>query len=124
MKESTNDEKIGVSVICNTYNHEKYIAKTLNSILEQRTEFVIEVLVHDDASTDKTADIIRDFQYRFPDIIKPVYQKKNQYSMGVDIIQRYQFPRVKGKYFVREMIIGMIHINCKNNMMNWNYTLT
>lgn len=99
MKESTNDEKIGVSVICNTYNHEKYIAKTLNSILEQRTEFVIEVLVHDDASTDKTADIIRDFQYRFPDIIKPVYQKKNQYSMGVDIIQRYQFPRVKGKYF-------------------------
>ena len=104
MKESTNDEKIGVSVICNTYNHEKYIAKTLNSILEQRTEFVIEVLVHDDASTDKTADIIRDFQYRFPDIIQEL--KEN-------IL-----------HFVREMIIGMIHINCKNNMMNWNYTLT
>lgn len=90
--------EIGVSVICNTYNHEKYIGKTLSSILEQKTTFAIEILVHDDASTDKTADIIRGFEHKFPNVIKPIYQRINQYSKKVDIMQKYQYPRVCGKY--------------------------
>lgn len=91
-------EEIGVSVICNAYNHEKYVDKTLSSILEQKTEFGIELLVHDDASTDKTGDIIHSYERKFPDIVKPIYQKKNQYSQNIDIMQMYQYPRVHGKY--------------------------
>ena len=53
------ENKIAVSVICNAYNHEKYIADALESFVMQKTSFAFEVLVHDDASTDGTADIER-----------------------------------------------------------------
>ena len=56
------NDNIEVSVICNAYNHEKYIAQTLESFVMQRTNFNFEVLVHDDASTDGTADIIREYE--------------------------------------------------------------
>lgn len=49
-----------VSISCITYNHEPYIAQTLDGFLMQKTDFPFEVLIHDDASTDKTADIIRE----------------------------------------------------------------
>lgn len=51
----------GVSVIVLTYNHERYIAKALNSIMCQKTKFPFEILVGDDASSDKTSDILRDY---------------------------------------------------------------
>ena len=65
-----------VSICVITYNHEKYIADCLNSIIKQRTNFPIEVLVSDDASTDKTPSIIQSFadQYSF---IKPILRTKN-----------------------------------------------
>ena len=88
--------QIKVSVICNAYNHEKYIRKCLESLVMQRTTFDYEILVHDDASTDKTADIIREFEAKYPDLIKPIYQTENQYSKGG--ISQFQYPRVKGKY--------------------------
>lgn len=91
-------KEILVSVICNAYNHENYIRDALESFLMQKTTFAFEVLVHDDASTDKTAEIIREYEKKHPDIIKPIYQTENQYSKQVPISLRYQFPRVKGKY--------------------------
>lgn len=89
---------IMVSIICNAYNHEKYIRDALDSFLMQKTDFAFEVLVHDDASTDKTADIIRQYEQKYPDIIKPIYQTENQYSKDVDITGCYQYPRARGKY--------------------------
>ena len=59
-----------VSVRCMTYNHEPYIVHALDSFLMQETTFPIEIVVHDDASTDKTADIIREYETRFPKIKK------------------------------------------------------
>ena len=53
-----------VSILCTAYNHEEYIAQTLDSFLSQKTDFSFEILVSDDASTDKTADIIRDYAAR------------------------------------------------------------
>ncbi len=91
-------EDIKVSIICNAYNHEEYIRDTLDSFLMQKTNFKFEVLIHDDASTDKTADIIREYEAKYPDIIKPVYQTENQYSKGVRIADLYQKPRIKGDY--------------------------
>lgn len=87
-----------VSVCCLAYNHEPFIRQCLEGFIMQKTNFKFEVLIHDDASTDNTADIIREYEERFPEIIKPVYQTKNQYSKGIDITQTIQYPRAKGKY--------------------------
>lgn len=95
MKDNMN---IQVSIICNTYNHEKYIKKALDGFVMQKTNFIYEVLIHDDASTDNTANIIREYEEAYPDIIKPIYQTENQYSKGVNITDVYHLPRLKGKY--------------------------
>ncbi len=87
-----------VSVDVITYNHKNYIRKCLDGILMQKTNFKFEVLIHDDASTDGTADIIREYQEKYPDIIKPIYQTENQFSKGISISKTYQFPRIKSKY--------------------------
>lgn len=92
-------DEIKVSVSCLTYNHEKYIRKCLDGFVNQKTNFKFEVLIHDDASTDGTADIIREYEKKYPDIIKPIYQTENQYSKDVNIIEVYQYPRIKGKYY-------------------------
>lgn len=90
---------IMVSVSCIAYNHEKYIVQCLEGLLMQKTNFKFEILVHDDASTDRTADIIREYEKKYPDIIKPIYQTENQYSKGIPITSTYQYFRAKGKYF-------------------------
>ena len=87
-----------VSICCLTYNHAPYIRDAIEGFLMQKTNFPVEILIHDDASTDGTADIIREYEAQYPDIIKPIYQTENQYSKGIKISQVYQFPRAKGKY--------------------------
>ena len=47
-------DKTLVTIICNTFNQERYIRKTLEGLLMQKTNFLYEVIVHDDASTDRT----------------------------------------------------------------------
>ena len=86
------------SICCITYNHEPYIRQCIDGLLMQKTTFPFEILIHDDASTDNTANIIREYEAKYPDIIKPIYQTENQYSKGIKISITYNFPRVKGKY--------------------------
>ena len=92
------DAKPLVSIYCLTYNHEKYIRDCLDGFIMQKTDFPFEVIVHDDASTDHTADIVREYQEKYPDIIKPVFQIENQYQAHIPLIQKYIFPKVSGKY--------------------------
>ena len=87
-----------ISICCLTYNHESYIRETIEGFLMQKTKFPIEVLIHDDESTDKTADIIREYENKYPDIIKPIYQFDNKYSKGISVSVTYNFPRARGKY--------------------------
>lgn len=87
-----------VSIYCTVYNHEKYIAEAIEGFVMQKTDFKYEVLIHDDASTDQSAEIIRSYEQRYPDIIKPIYQNINQHSKGVRICQAFNYPRAKGKY--------------------------
>lgn len=87
-----------VSILCTAYNHEKYIRQTLESFLMQKTNFKYEVLIHDDASTDNTAVIIKEYEEKYPNIIKSIYQKENQYSKGISIISTYLYPEARGKY--------------------------
>ena len=87
-----------VNVMCLTYNHEKYIEDALQGFLIQKTDFPFEVLIHEDASTDKTAEIIRKYEKLYPNIIKPVYQTENQWTKDKEVIRKAQYDRVKGKY--------------------------
>ena len=87
-----------VTVVSLAYNHEPYIRQCLEGFVMQKTNFAFEVLIHDDASTDGTADIIREYELKYPDIIKPIYQKENQYSKGVFIEKTFLYPNAKGKY--------------------------
>jgi glycosyltransferase involved in cell wall biosynthesis len=87
-----------VSINCITYNHELFIRDALEGFLMQKTDFEFEILIHDDASTDNTANIIREYEAKYPDLIKPIYQTENQYSKGNNPNRVYQFPRAKGKY--------------------------
>ena len=48
-----------VTIVCITYNHEKYIEDAINGFLIQETDFEFEIIIHDDASIDNTANIIR-----------------------------------------------------------------
>lgn len=93
-----NCNEILVSVCCMTYNHVSFIRQCLDGFMMQKCSFNFEVLIHDDASTDGTQDIIREYVTRYPDIIKPIYQKENQYSKGIDPNVKYNFSRAKGKY--------------------------
>lgn len=90
-------ERILVSIHCTTYNHEDYIADAIESFLMQQTNFKYELLIHDDASTDRTAEIIKEYEQKYPDLIKPIYQVENQLSKGVSVTH-LNFKRAKGKY--------------------------
>lgn len=88
-----------VSICCITYNQEGYIKDALDGFLKQKTSFPYEVLIHDDASTDRTGQIIREYADRYPDIIKPILQTENQYSKGLtNISGTFNFPRASGRY--------------------------
>ena len=92
------DDKPLVSIACATYNHENYITEAIESFLMQETDFPFEVFVHDDCSTDNTATVIREYGKKYPNIIKSIYQKENQYSKGVRVTGKFIFPRAQGKY--------------------------
>ncbi|PKF61722.1 glycosyl transferase [Psychromonas sp. psych-6C06] len=89
-------EKIVVSVICATYNHELYIEDAITGFLMQKTDFSFEVIIHDDASTDQTTNIIKRYQKLYPNIIKPIYQTENKYSKGNFKPGLYMAKRAKG----------------------------
>ena len=54
-----NQIKLTVLLIC--YNHEKYIEQAINSVLNQKTSFRFKIVIHDDASTDKSKEIIKKY---------------------------------------------------------------
>lgn len=91
------DENVEVSIICNTFNQEDYIVDAIDSFIKQRTNFKFEILIHDDASNDDTVKIIKEYETKHPDLIKPIYEKENQYSQGISIMD-IQINRARGKY--------------------------
>lgn len=86
-----------VSIICTVYNHEKYLRQTLEGFVTQETSFEYELLIHDDASTDNSAAIIKEYERKYPHIVKPIYQTVNQYSQGRRI-SKLLISQAQGKY--------------------------
>ena len=91
-------EEIKVSIFCLTYNQEKYICQCLNNLVNQKTNFDYEILVHNDASTDSTSEILKGYEEKYPNKIKLINQTENQYSRNVRIIGKFLLPIAKGKY--------------------------
>lgn len=86
-----------VSICCITYNHEHFIADALEGFLAQQTPFPVEILVHDDASTDRTAAMVLEYERRHPDTIRAICQTENQYSKGTRT-SHFNFERARGQY--------------------------
>ena len=76
-----------VTVRCTVYNHEPYVRDALEGFLLQETTFPFEVIVHDDASTDNSASIVKEYAEKYPHILKPIYQTENQFSKGKDRVK-------------------------------------
>ena len=90
-------EKIKLSIVCITYNHERFIRDCLEGFVMQKTNFPFEILINDDASTDKTADIIREYEAKYPHLFRCVYQTENQWGKK-NVLTDILFPMVQGKY--------------------------
>lgn len=89
---------IMVSIRCTVYNHEPYLRQCLEGFVMQKTNFRFEAIIHDDASTDGSAAIIREFEERYPDIIKPIYETENQWSKHDGSLARIMNENTHGKY--------------------------
>lgn len=89
-----------VTIGCLAYNQKDYIRQTLDSFVNQKTNFPFEVIINDDCSTDGTTEIIKEYEQKYPDIIKPIYQKENLYSQGINITRNAIAPLINSKYFI------------------------
>ena len=87
-----------VSVIIISYNHEKFIRDAIESAINQKTDFRYEILIHDDASTDGTIDIIKQYEKKYPNLIRAVIETENQFQKGRFNQVLFDLKRA-GKYF-------------------------
>jgi glycosyltransferase involved in cell wall biosynthesis len=85
-----------VSIWSITYNHVEFIKDCLEGILSQKTNFKYELVIGDDASTDGTSEILRDYATKYPKIIKPIINQTNigSYRNSFETV----LPELKGKY--------------------------
>ena len=95
---SVSDERVMLSVCLITYNHANYIRQALNGILGQDTQYSFEILVHDDASTDGTVEVLREYEAAYPGIIRVFYETENQYGKYSSYFAQLLVPMARGKY--------------------------
>lgn len=95
---SVDTRPLMVTIQCTTYNHEPYIRQCLEGFVMQKTNFRFEAIVHDDASIDGTAAIVKEFADKYPEIIKPIFETENQYSKRDGSLSRILDEYTLGKY--------------------------
>lgn len=87
-----------VTISLVAFKQETYIREAIESCLMQEVNFDFEIIIHDDASSDKTAEIIKEYGEKYPEKIIPIIQTENQFSKGTEIIDKFIVPKAKGKY--------------------------
>ena len=116
------NSSIMVSICCITYNQASYIRDALEGFVNQKTDFAYEVLIHDDASNDGTADIIREYADCYPDLIFPILQTENQYSKGLTNVSGTLISRGPEESIspcAREMITGRMIGSYRSRWIIW-----
>lgn len=93
-------KNIKVSILCLSYNHKNFIRQALDSILSQKVNFDYEIIIHDDASTDGSANIIKEYCANYPDKFVPILQEKNQWSQGKYPLTEFMIEKIRGKYVI------------------------
>ncbi|MDR1418594.1 MAG: glycosyltransferase [Endomicrobium sp.] len=100
VSKSKNKEMPLVTVICMTYNQARFVKQCLESILAQKTTFPFKIFIHDDASNDSTASIVREYGLKYPSMIESAYEKENQFLKKT--LFKYMvglFKKMDTKYF-------------------------
>ena len=97
-----------VTIRCITYNHVNFIRDAIEGFLIQETTFPVEIIIHDDASTDGTAEIVKDYAEKHPQLFRPILQKENQFSQGREV-----WSRVRDR--VNEMQRGVFVALCEGD---------
>lgn len=69
-------KEVVITIICLTYNHEKYVRQAIEGALMQQRSFPIEIVIGEDHSTDRTREICIEYAAKYPDIIKLLLPKK------------------------------------------------
>ena len=69
--------EVKLSVVMTTYNHERYIAEAIESVLRQQTSFGVEIVVGEDCSTDRTLNIVQSYAQMYPEAIRIVRSEEN-----------------------------------------------
>ena len=77
-----------VAIHCLVYNHEPYLRDCLEGFVMQQTNFPFVAVIHDDASTDASAAIIREYELKYPNIIKPIYENENLYKKNKHLLRQ------------------------------------
>lgn len=75
-----------VSIICPTFNQEAYIGEAIDSFLLQETSFPFEIVIYNDASTDKTTAIVERYRQAYPRLIRHIVNETNEYSQGKRVV--------------------------------------
>lgn len=96
---SHKEKDILVSIRCAVYNHERFLRQCLDGFVMQKTNFRFEAIIHDDASSDHSASIIREYATKYPSIIKPIFETENQYSKHDGSLASIMTEACHGKYF-------------------------
>jgi glycosyltransferase involved in cell wall biosynthesis len=84
-----------VSAVMITYNHEPYIAQAIEGVVSQETDFPIELIIGEDCSTDRTREIVLDYQRRYPELIRVLLTEKN---LGMHANFRRTILAARGKH--------------------------
>lgn len=92
-----NEKPPVVSICCITYNQEQYIQQAIDGFVSQKTDFPLEIIIHDDCSTDRTPEIIRENVKKYPGLIRPIFQRENQMSKGL-VVLPFALREIRGKY--------------------------
>lgn len=87
-----------VSIRCFVYNQVKYVRQCLDGFVMQKTNFPFEAIVHDDASTDGSAEVIKEYAQKYPHIIKPIFETENLYSKHDGSLEKVMDAQMRGKY--------------------------
>lgn len=95
----SSENDIMLSVVVSVYNHEAYISEALDSILMQKVNFKMEVLVGDDFSTDNTREILRTYEKNYPGFFTMFYRDHNMFKEAITSTSEL-FTRCKGKYII------------------------